>query len=154
MFSDVKKWADLPSGVQRGIVFTIAAWIGHWAFFWFYFQNSPGEFPQKLFYRHLGIGAVICLFLVLQRPWAKWLGAMGNAIALLYYLMWIGLAYQSKPLLAGVMIIIVLMFVTSTYYLFCKESNEFFKVQRENPHVLKDYKNPEFKTPKKRGPKR
>jgi|GEM_PF-3819368 len=149
MFSNVKKWADLPPGVQKSIGFTIAAWMGHWAFFGFYFKNSPNGFPQNLFYRHVGIGALICFFLALQRPWAKWLGAMGNAIAFLYYLMWIGLAYKTKPLLAGVMIVIVLLFISSTYYLFCKESAEFFKVRHENPHMLF----PENK-PDKPGPRR
>jgi peptidoglycan/LPS O-acetylase OafA/YrhL len=154
MFSDVKKWTKLPMGVQRSIMFTIAAWVMYLAFLWFYLQNSPGEFPSSLFYKHLGMGAIVCLFLALQRPWAKWLGALGNTIAATYLLLLFGLTYQTKPLQAGITFIIALLFAVSTYYLFCKESAEFFKVQHENPHVLKDYKNPEFKTPKKRGPKR
>ena len=130
MFDDAKKIRDLPAGVRKSIYFTIAAWLGHWAFFFVYFQNSPGEFPLTLFYRHLGMGVVICVFLVLQRPWAKWLGAMGNLMAVLYYIMWIAMAYKHRSLEAMVMVVVILLFIASTYYLFCKESAEFFKVKR------------------------
>ena len=104
MLKYIQEIPDLPSGVRKSIYFTIAAWVGHWLFLFIYLQNSPGDFPQNLYYKHLGMGLIICVFLVLQKPWAKWLGAMGNIIVILYYLFLIAIVYASRKMDAMMMV--------------------------------------------------
>ena len=131
MLEDLKKIKTFPKSVKNGIYFMIAAWVGHWIFFCAYFLRRTGEIPGDLFLRHFLLGGIVCFFLIRQRAWARWLGIMGNAIILVYYIMWI-LSYQMHIAEMAIMVFIMVLFSFSTYQLFRKESSEFYKDQRED----------------------
>jgi hypothetical protein len=112
-----------PRPVKMAIVFMVLGWVFH---FIIYFTFLAGEALVRNDYIMLGVGLGICFFTASINRWARMLAFFFNlGIMALYLLVCLSQHVGSdlRALSAGV----VLLFAVSTYYLFNKETSNYFR---------------------------
>jgi len=126
-------YKEFPNNIKNSIILLVSGWIGHIIFLYIYFSHRTEEIPEYLFIKHIAMGGLVCFFMIRAKAWAKWICIMGNVLLGLYYCQWAILLNHYNRLNffeMFVMGLIVLIFSLSTYYLFTKESSEFFKARK------------------------
>jgi hypothetical protein len=135
MLQDIKKIQTYPKSLRYGITFLIVGWISHYISFSLLFGLRAETFPSNDFIKHLILGGLSCFFMIKTKPWGRWLCLMGNAIVIVSYIQWGVLKYYAQNLSFAeviVMGLVVILFSISTYFLFQKQSAEFFKALKQS----------------------
>jgi hypothetical protein len=124
MLSMPKKWAEMPSSVKNAIIALIAGWAAHYVFFFGFLAEDQ---PERIIYLQLGVGIGICYCVATIRKWARRLCIFFNIIMVPMYLLFaIAFAQGGKIGLFVLTAFIALAFAFSLYFLFKKETAQFF----------------------------
>ncbi len=121
-FPQLSEFATFPQSVKNAFIFTATAWI--WYYIAVYGYLLPNEGPGK----DLIVGPVALLLLWTLRNWARVLCMLCNLFILIQFLpVTVGLFNMGNVHRGMMSTLIVLFFAISTYYLFVKDSADFFK---------------------------
>ncbi len=121
-----------PASVKTGILFLLLSWISHFFFLYriWLFGNRIGQniVDNKLVLQMAAIALLVCFFVVRIRNWARILGIISNILAISVYLFLVALFYNQQTGLAILGTINLIFFSVCTFYLFKKETSDFFKI--------------------------
>jgi hypothetical protein len=121
----LEEFKKYPKSTKKGFLFL---YVG-WALFFINLYMLLQEVPNRI----LIIAAIICFFVIKGYNWARMLCLLCNVLIVIYasffvvHLFRIGLASQ-----AGLLGVTVVLFAASSYYLFIKETSEYFKSLKKN----------------------
>ncbi len=125
-------FTDFPSSVKTSIVFLLLSWISHFFFLYrlWLLGNKMGQsvIDSKLLLQMAAIAILICFFSIRLRNWARVLGIVSNFLAISIYIFLVALFYGQQTGLAIIGTINLIFFSVCTYYLFKKETADFFKM--------------------------
>ncbi len=118
--TDFKKY---PKSVHTALIFL---YIG-WAWFLMLLYMLVNEINMRMFI----IALSMCILVIRRFNWARVLCLLCNALMIIYCSLFI-IDFWQKGLEknALLMAINVILFICSSYYLFIKETAEFFKVKK------------------------
>jgi hypothetical protein len=122
MFEKIKTFKTFPDAVKKAIYSMFAAWIWFACFYFWTYLDSGVQIP----YRPLIAGIAVCFCVLLIKNWARVLCMVCNVMIILQFF------YLLIPSLDNLKIgvptlLVIILFSISTYYLFIKETAEFFK---------------------------
>lgn len=119
----------LPASVKKGFLSLWIGWLVHLCLVFILFGDD-----QKILMQQIAIAAFVFYFVCVKlRNWARKLCMMGNIIAIVYFGFFAIIMFKNGNMLEGTLFSINIgIFLFSTWYLFCRETAEFFKQQMEN----------------------
>lgn len=126
----VARFSDFPVGVRKANLFLWTSWTFHCLFVYFLFIRQAEQFPTKILLQQIAIGAILCVFFLQVKRWARILSILFNLAAAVMYLLVSFLLYRSSPPLTFFSIFNLCLFAVSIYYLLMKETSDFFRPER------------------------
>jgi hypothetical protein len=118
-------WKTTPAGARITVLLLAAGWALHYVFYFLVFAD---EMPEKTTYLQLAVGIGICYGVATARKWARMLCVFFNlGIIALYALYSLALAQSGNIRLFALTALVVLLFSTSTLFLFRKDTASYFK---------------------------
>ena len=130
MLSLPRKWAEMPPGVKKAIVFLLVGWAVHYVF---YFGFIAEDQPERVTYLQLGVGIGICYCVATIRKWARRLCIFFNIVMVPMYLLFaIAFAQGGKLYLFFLTALVAASFGISLYYLLQKETARYFSPPEED----------------------
>lgn len=126
----VARFSDFPAVVRKANLFLWTSWTFHGLFIYFLFSRHAEQFPTKILLQQIAIGAILCVFFIQVKRWARILSILFNLAAAVMYLLVSFLLYKSSPPLAFFSVFNLCLFAVSIYYLLMKETSVFFQPER------------------------
>ncbi len=128
LFSDPKRFVELPKPVKTALVVLLAAWLTH---FYLIFRLFEDPFSENMLLQQGALAAISLFVLLRLKNWARILCITGNVIIILFYLfLFITLIGGSASgLLTGLALVSLALFSVSTLFLVNAKSVDFFKRQ-------------------------
>lgn len=134
----VMKFGDFPVIVRKANLFLWMSWLSHCLFVYFLFSRHAEQFPTKILVQQIAIGAILCVFFLQVKRWARVLSILFNLAAAVMYILVALLFYRSSPPLMFFSMLNLCLFSISIYYLLMKETAGFFKPQKTPDHRNED----------------
>ena len=129
----IARFRDAPGSFKKSFAFLAAAWICHPVFIYtFFYINQAVAQAESVIYRMAAISACLCFLLFLIKKWARALVVMGNAFVVVYDVFVLAVSPPNK-ILTLLCVGIALFTIAGTYWLFAKDSREYFT--RANPAI-------------------
>lgn len=115
----------MPTSVRQGIYFLWSAWA--WLFFSLY-KFLGGNIPQKMLLSMMAICIVVCFYSYNLKKWGRVLAILSNIMLTVYFCIFFYyfLFISSKTEYAFLCAVAVILFVISSFYLFSKESADYY----------------------------
>ncbi len=124
MLTDFFDFKAFPTSVKKAFIFLVVGWV--WHFFGLYQYLYPGEIQPRQIISCL----VICILTARIINWARVLCLLCNILIVVIYL-FITISYFLSPGIQPVFIVVTLinivLFSLSTYFFLLNESSTFFK---------------------------
>lgn len=122
----LEKFIELPSSVQRSFIFVFVAWAAHYMTAYLYILK------EELPYPHLVIAMMLFMGLIFVKKWGRFICVFFTGWAIIWYIYFVVSFYAAKQFdIVGVLLINILLFSTSIYYLMKKETITYFKARAE-----------------------
>jgi hypothetical protein len=123
-------YSTFPSSAKNGILFLLLGWI--WQFFFLYmlFYKVAGTgLETQLWLRLSIIALLVCFFTIRVRNWARVLCIVANLLIISLYLVVTAHFYTQDRINFSIFAAInVILFAISTFFLFKKDTSDFFKL--------------------------
>lgn len=126
----VMKFGNFPAIIRKANLFLWMSWMSHCLFVYFLFSRHAEQFPTKILVQQMAIGAILCVFFLRVKKWARVLSILFNLAAAAMYILVALLFYRSSPPLTLFSVLNISLFSISIYYLLMKETADFFKPQK------------------------
>jgi hypothetical protein len=123
----VSRFGRFPMAVRKANLFLWTSWTSHCLYVYFLFSRHAEQFPTKILVQQIAIGAILCMFFIKVKKWARILSIFFNLTAAMMYLLISFLHFTSNPSLTFFSAINFSLFSISIYYLLIKETSVFFK---------------------------
>ncbi len=117
-----------PSSAKKGIVFLLLAWASHFLFIYIFFEAFGVEFGKELWLQQSIIALVVCFFTIRVRNWARVLSIVCSVMIIVLYLFVTALFFKSRIDFAVHGAANAILFSLSTFFLFLKDTSDFFKL--------------------------
>lgn len=121
-------FSTFPSSAKKGIVFLLLGWAGHFLFIYTFFEAFEVEFGQQLWLQQFIIALVVCFFTIRVRNWARVLCIVCNFMIIALYLFVTALFFTSRIGFAMHAAANAILFSLSTFFLFMRDTSDFFKL--------------------------
>jgi hypothetical protein len=121
-------YSTFPSSAKNGILFLLLGWI--WHFSLLYMLLGTGlKIETQDWLRLSAIALLVCFFTIRVRNWARVLGIVANLLVISLYLLATAHFYNLNKINFSIFSAInVILFAISTFFLFKKETSDFFKL--------------------------
>jgi hypothetical protein len=121
-------YSTFPSSAKNGILFLILGWI--WHFLLLYMLLGTGlNIDTEDWLRLSVIAILVCFFTLRVRNWARVLGIVANLLVISLYLLASAHFFNINKLNFSIFAAInVILYSLSTFFLFKKETSDFFKL--------------------------
>jgi hypothetical protein len=121
-------YSTFPSSAKNGILFLLLGWI--WHFLLLYMLLGTGlKIETQDWLRLSVIALLVCFFTIRVRNWARVLAIVANLLIISLYLLATAHFYNLGKINFSVFAAInVILFVISTFFLFKRETSDFFKL--------------------------
>jgi hypothetical protein len=121
-------YSTFPSSAKNGILFLLLGWI--WHFLLLYMLWGTGlKIETQDWLRLSAIALLVCFFTIRVRNWARVLGIVANLLIISLYLLSAAYFYNLDKINFSVFAAInVILFAISTFFLFKRETSDFFKL--------------------------
>ena len=132
----IKKFKSYPASVKNAVIYEVIAWI--WWFIYCYAIFTKGQVPVK----HVFSGIAICYFIISLKPWGRILAMTCNLLFIMVLLQ-VGITLLMQGSINPTFVFIttdIVLLAISTYYLFKKETADFFKAMNPKPEPPKEEK--------------
>jgi hypothetical protein len=133
LFSEPKRFAQLPKTVKMALITLMAAWLAH---FLFLFSVFSQHLSQNMLIQHAGLALLSCFIVAKLKNWARIICVAGNCIVLLHYLqiLFIGITGARLGMdLIGLAALNLILFGLASFFLLVPASSDFFKQQSAKP---------------------
>ncbi len=121
-------YSTFPKSAKNGILFLLLGWV--WHFLLLYMLMGSGlNIESQDWLRLSVIALLVCFFTIRVRNWARVLCILANALIIsLYVLATIHFYNIGKTNFAFFSVINVVLYSFSSYFLFIRETSDFFKL--------------------------
>ena len=127
----LSRFSAAPASFKKSYAMLAAAWICHPVFiYYFFFFNQAVAQAENVITRMTVISGCLAILLFLIKKWARALVVMGNCFIVVYDIFVLAVAPTNK-VLTLLCVAVALFAITGTYWLFAKDSREYFT--RLNP---------------------
>jgi hypothetical protein len=128
LFREPKRFAEIPRPAKLAIITMLAGWLAHFTIVLSLFKN---QFTDIMLMQHFALAVVSTFVLLRLKNWARILCITGNTIVILFYLLLFATIIGGKvPVVVAAMVLLnLLLFGASTFFLWNRETTEFFKQQ-------------------------
>jgi hypothetical protein len=123
-------YSIFPASAKKGILFLLLGWTWHFFFLYLFFYKRAGTVLEtQLWLQQSAIALLVCFFTIRVRNWARVLCIIANLLIISLYILtaahFFSLSIINFAIFAAVNVI---LFSISTYFLFIKETSDFFKL--------------------------
>ena len=120
-----------PASFKKSFGMLVVGWVCHPIFIYlFFYANQATDQAGNIITRMAVIGICLCFLLFLIKKWARALVVLGNCFILVYDLFVVAISPPNKMLTISC-VIVVLFVLTGTFWLFAKDSRDYYT--RLNP---------------------
>jgi hypothetical protein len=133
LFSEPKRFAELPNSVKMALLTLLASWLGHFLFLFFVFST---QLSQNMLIQHSGLALLSLFILAKLKNWARIICLTGNCIVLLFYLQILLLGITTAGLgmvVISLALLNLVLFGLTSFLLLTPEASVFFKQQSAKP---------------------
>ena len=127
------RFSAAPASLKKSFAMLAVAWICHPVFIYafFYYSGAVTE-AENVIVRMTVISGCLVLLLFLTKKWARALVTMGNCFIVVYDLFVLAVAPTNK-VLTLLCVAVTLFAVMGTYWLFSKDSRDYYTQVNPKP---------------------
>jgi hypothetical protein len=124
----LSRFIESPASFKKSFVLLVVAWVCHPLFLYSIFLSSDAvEGSEKLILRMVVVSLSLCVLLFLIKKWARALVVLGTFFIVVNDILYFVITPHSK-ISTLLCVVVVSSAVVGTYWLFVKDSREYFKI--------------------------
>jgi len=123
-------YSTFPYSAKNGILFLLLGWTWHFFFLYMFFYKRAGTGLETEYWLQQSIIALlVCFFTIRVRNWARVLCIIANLLIISVYLLMAAYFYSLGIINFSIFAAVnVILFSIATFFLFKKETSDFFKL--------------------------